>query len=331
VLELGGPPLEIHGRVVDTGGQPVGGAQVWIADPSPFGPIGMMPTQLEGLMAGASVPAMAVESAANLPDEDGENYWNSTNRAGPPTAFWNWIACDGDGRLTLTGLQDRRYTIKAMNPNTLVQATSAPVRAGARDAQVLLAAERVHEVLKGRVVGPSGAPVSDVQVSLSAETFARGARVFGGSAHVSLSQPGGRTTTDAEGRFEFERVPREGVKLTVMGDEILPLSHDLVEEDDPRDLRIEVEVRCHLSLELVELAGLADRLRVLDGEGRSLDVLFIQGGSVNAYTDAPILDDRTGILSVSSAARFAVLLAGGEEVERFPLQLTPGEVNELRY
>ena len=62
-------------------------------------------------------------------------------------------------------------------------------------------------ILEGVVVGPSGEPVPEAEVVLSERTI------------VSLA-PIARTTTDAEGRFRFERHGRHAVVLNASKPEV---------------------------------------------------------------------------------------------------------------
>jgi hypothetical protein len=74
----------------------------------------------------------------------------------------------------------------------------------------------------------------------------------------------------------------------------------------------------------------ADEFRVVDAQGRSLDLLVITGNSVNAYTAMELNDGRSEVVSTSSQARTLLLFKQDQEVGRVPLDLLPGEVNRVR-
>src|SRR5690606_20682577 len=56
VLRLGPAPQSAMGRVIDADRNGIAGAEVWISDPTPLGIAGIMPMQLEYLIAGGLVP-----------------------------------------------------------------------------------------------------------------------------------------------------------------------------------------------------------------------------------------------------------------------------------
>jgi hypothetical protein len=91
-----------------------------------------------------------------------------------------------------------------------------------------------------------------------------------------------------------------------------------------------VHQRCHLQVELLPPQDRADEFRVVDAQGRSLDLLVITGNSVNAYTAMELNDGRSEVVSTSSQARTLLLFKQDQEVGRVPLDLLPGEVNRVR-
>ncbi len=328
-LRLGPPPLTITGRVVDHEHKALPGARVWLSDPTPFGLVGAMPSSLESLSAGALVPPQAFEVEADLPDDDsGDRFMDNVMRVGPPTAFWNYAITDGDGRFKLEGLAPRSYRLRVMDFDTLAAFTTDPIAAGSQDALVEVPTIEVHEQLAGRVVGDDGLAVEGVRLTLQAEPYWARARVRGGQFEVRLVQPRDSKTTDAEGMFEFERVPRVGVLFSLSSDTIVPLRYDLA-TDAKDSIEIRVHVRCRFEIALAGDVQRADSFRLLDEEGRICDVLKISPGHMNAFTEGPLVDGRSGVLAVSSAARTLVLLKDDLEVSRHPLALSASRVNRI--
>lgn len=330
-LRLGAPSLSISGRVVDAAGKPRPGLRLWIADPTSFGVIGRVPVQLENLMAGAAVPPAIVASEPDPGDSDGDNFMDQFMHAGPSTAFWSWVATDADGRFEIQGLDERRYKLRAMDDATLVVFTSEPIRAGSQDVKIEWPEPALFPRVAGRVVGSRGRPIAGVTLALRREAFGLRTRVFGGTAQYGVIQPRESTTTDVDGRFEFKDVPRDGIALDLSADGIVPSEHRLEGEASPASLELVVHTRCRLEVRLEPPLGRADRIALRDADGAGLDVLMITQGSVNAYTDAALIDGRSGVVSVSSAARTLVLMKGKEVVETHPIDLAPDEINVLAF
>jgi protocatechuate 3,4-dioxygenase beta subunit len=328
VLVLGGPALSIRGAVLDHEGNPVPGARVWLHDPTPGAPIGKMPSFLEPLMAGAAVPPQALESEAHMPAQDGDDFFDWHTDANEPSALWHWTVSDAEGRFELAGLDRRRYRLDVLRPGTLEVCTSSAFEAGERSALVRLDAPDVHARVEGFVHGASGAPVADVSVGLFRPMVDARARIFGGNSQVVLLEVAGRTTTDAEGRFHFDDVPRKGARLSLRGDGIVPLSVDV----GAAELDIPVEVRCHLEVALrADTATRFDEIQVFDGAGQRLDILVLTEGSTSAWAGVELVGGRSGVVSVSEHARELRFLKDGAVVETRALDLVSGDVNRIEF
>ncbi len=330
VVPLGPPALELAGRVVDHEGQPLANARIWLADPTAFAPIGRMPMRLENLLAGAPVPPRAVESIANLSEQDGDDYFDYDSSApDQPSALWNWATSDETGRFTLPGLLKRSYRLDVMRPASTEIVTLGPFSAGATNIVLELPAPSLYARVEGIVRSRAGTPLAGVRVSSSARVFDVQSRIFGGSAAWRLSQSGPRTHTAEDGSFVLHDLPREGTRLQFSSDAIVPRGLSLAEFSDPRDLDVRVDARCHLRVELDEPAG-EDAFGLTDADGGPLDVLFLTAGSFNAYTQAPLTNGRSETVSTSEAAAFVVFFAEGEVVARVPIEPVPGEVTLVR-
>lgn len=325
-LVVGEPALSIRGRVVDEEGRPVAGARLWLDDPTPAAPIGFVPISLEGLMSGQRVPSGALESAAFLPDQDGDSFWDIvSDEPETPSALWNFVTSDGAGDFELTGLADRRYVLRVLGPESIATFRSDPIQAGERGVVVRIDVPERYETVSGRVVGSDGRGVPDVSVRLSARFLDLHARVYGGRSQTVLQRSGGRATTDEEGRFTFQDVPREGVRVELRSDDILPSGVEL-EGDRPT---IEVVRRCHLQVVLGPSSVDCDAISVRDGDGEPLDLLTLSEGGVQAMTHMPVADGRSAVLAVSEKARRVVLWKDDVEVGEVPIFLVAGEVNRV--
>jgi hypothetical protein len=142
--------------------------------------------------------------------------------------------------------------------------------------------------------------------------------------------------TDADGRFELRRVPRERAYLKIAGDGILPAEFargaaggiDEVAHGKPEELRIEVALRFHFQLECPP--ELADQLRALDADGQPLQLNAFEGTSSMSTDAMPVQDGRSRVIVVGEDARTLVLFKEQREVRRLPLALVRGELTPVR-
>jgi RNA polymerase sigma-70 factor (ECF subfamily) len=298
VLRLGGAPLSIDGRVVDGEGAPVGGARVWIEDPTYFGIVEREPVQVETLLGRRDA------------------------------AFWAYVRTKEDGTFEFQGLLPRTYKVRALDPTTLLAASSSAVDAGARDVEIRLPKDALFERVAGTVVTRDGNPVAGALVVVQRFAFSVG-YPDGGTRDEWLPRP--EVHTNPEGRFEIRRVPKDGVELFVHGEEILFWSLDLKDGMAVDDLKCVVNRRMHLQVELDPPEDRADELRVLDGEGQPMILRIMRGES--SFTDrrADILAGKSQVLSTSEDARTVVLYKGGAEVGRVPVKLQAGSVQVVRF
>jgi RNA polymerase sigma-70 factor (ECF subfamily) len=326
VLKLSGEPLSIRGVVVDAQKKSRGGVKIWLADPTPFGNIGRVPVQMESLVAGAPVPAPIVESASHLPESDGDDF-NDLRMSSPQSSvFWRWMTADHDGAFEFDGLSDRAYRLRILDEHTLEMFTSEPVRAGARNVEIVMPGAKLHPRVAGRVVSTSKAPCAGVRVRLEREAYGTRSRVFGGTTLIQAFQPREDAVTDVEGRFEFANVPAEGVSMRFDGDKIVPTERELAAADHVDALEIEVELRCYIDVRLKPPLERADAIAVRDEDGQELDVMVLSEGHFNAFTDVPLVAGRSGVVAVSPRTRTLVLLKSGQPVEKHALELVPGSV-----
>ena len=330
-LELGGPPLVLKGRVVDSEGEPVSGSRVWLDNTTRFGTIGIMPTSFENLMAGALVPPETIEAERRLPDADGDSFWKNSTSGAPSSAAWYWKLTDSKGNFEFEGLYDRTYIVNVLDLDTLVSHTSDDLQPGAGVALIELPEPEVFELVQGIVVDQTGRPLEDVRVTLRADPYDESARVFGGTSQLVMTLSREQVTTDAQGRFKFEDVPMSGIRLIFQSDSIVPTNRYLPDYvDAPTAITVEVDARCHVSIELENPAS-ADLFRFQTEKGEHLSIHVISESSHSSFTEGDLVDGKSGVVSVSGRAKQIVLMLGNAEVEVIPINLIPGELNEVRH
>lgn len=305
LLRLGGPALELAGRVVDAGGMPVPGVQVFAGDPTLFGRVGRRNAVLENLMAGSK-----------------------------ETVFDPVITGD-DGRFVLRGLLPRDYPVRVHDPATLLLVEAGPFRAGRRDVEIAVPADAFFERVAGRVVGDDGAPVPGVRVKPMIDVLpvSQDGRIVM-TNHADLEG----MPTDAEGRFEFRRVPRKRVYLRVDGEGIFPVEHGRDAEGGLAGLcggrmeGIDVPVtrRCHLKVEFAGPADAADEAGFQDDRGSEVMINVFSAWGRRETPRVPLTDGRSDTLAVPGTTRTLILFRGGQEVRRVPVRPLSGEVTIVR-
>jgi RNA polymerase sigma-70 factor (ECF subfamily) len=332
VLKLGPPPRAIEGRVVDGHGEPLGDVKVWTVDPTFFGKIDDTPTQVEGILSGAATRSDIEKILTRLgPAADAQSVLSET-----ATVFWPFVKTDDAGRFRIEGLLDREYRIAAMDNETLLRVESDPVLAGNRDVEIRLDTAALYERVAGRVVSASGAPVQGVAISAMCDVM---------TIHESenatsvFHRQGKRTTTDAEGRFVFTKVPKERVYLRLDGEDILPLEYGRGDargiagptHGEVEKIELRVELRYHMQVEMpANEAASADSIRILDGKGQPVAINVFMGNSRYSSDTVQLKDGKSDALVVAEDAQTLVLVAKGVEVKRVALHLVPHELNLVK-
>jgi hypothetical protein len=329
VLELGPPPLSISGRVLDDAGRPQAGLKVFVSDPTFFGAFDEVPIHVEGVLAGAATRADLEQAMAKAP---------AGQRARGLAAehferFWTFARTDADGAFELKGLLDRNYRLAALDPGSLLRVDSEPIPAGTQDAVLRLPADAYLHDVRGQVLTKAGAPVAGVEVSPHLEVL---------TVHIdehswsSFDVDSKSVLTDADGRFAFERLPRERVYLAFSGEDILPLEWARREQGGIAAVAgkaldhivVRVALRYHFQVEVAP--DVADQLRVLDAQGKTVMINVFEGSSKMSTDAMALTDGRSKVMVVGEDARTLVLSKAGEEVSRVPLKLVQGEMNLVR-
>ena len=328
VLRLGEPPLSISGRVVTDDGQPVAGAEVWVANPEPFGVGGVQPLQLEYLVAGGDLPAGADREPQHADDplSTGIAMSHQESPASPTAGFWYAVANDR-GEFTVHGLLPRDYVLKAADPKTKLQTELGAVTAGSTGVELVVArtGEHVWPELRGTVRSLQGKPVAGVVVLLVSLRFATSARIPGGRYDGRAVRYGPRARTAADGTFEFKGVPREGTSLHVHGDAVIPAGVPLGRDIDPLAVVAKVEVRCHVELVLAD-PDEADTVSARDTEGNGVDMVTIRGGTNRYEQNLRLFAGKSGVFALGEGASMLVLKKNNTTVREVPVQLSPGTV-----
>jgi RNA polymerase sigma-70 factor, ECF subfamily len=330
-LMLPGEALSIRGSIVDEKGEPRAGVRVWVADPTPAGVVGKMPTHLESLSAGGAMPPQVLESEGNVPEQDGESVWESSMNIQPASAFWHWVLTDKDGNFEIGGLDERRYKLRAMDPKSLQSITTDGIEAGERGARLTLPAPKLFEKFAGRVVDDQGRGVAGVRVHIAREAFGARMRVFGGHAIFRMQEERKPTLTDSEGRFEFKEVPRETLVLHFKSDRIVPSQREVEPEEDAGSLEVKVFVRCALEVRILSSDLLVDDMLVRGEGGKEIPLLRIDEESTTSSSSMRIQDGKSGILSASSEVRTLVLRFQGNVVRELAVRLEPDRVNTFEF
>ena len=296
-LRLEGEPLEIRGRVVDEAGAGVPNTQVWTVDEHPFG--------------------VVVEEVGNT------GRFQSVEmllRGGEEST-----TTDKDGAFVLGGLVPGEYRVACMQRRSLLHAEVAPVAAGKHDVRIVLESSTKCVRVAGRVVSRSGRPVEGV-------TLHPGLRLerWPYVKDPPFPMHGDSATTDAEGRFAFDKLSPDGLSFQVISPNLLVLEWKPPAEAKLDELEIVVALRCHVQVDLGTRTDLADSFVVLDEAGAKVQALEYQGPMAMVQDPVPIENGGSPVVAVTEDAKTVVLSKGDKEVGRFPIVLVPGELKIVR-
>ncbi len=302
-LRLENAALRIAGRVIDHGGNPVAGAEVWIADPTPIGD-DHRPWFAEPLVLG--------------------------RRTDPCVR----VKCDDRGQFALGGLADRDYVVRCMVKRSLV-CTEAVLRAGTEDAMLVVDTDRVHARLRGIARTPDGAPVEGATVIATVPVLSMQIPTEDPSSPkpLSINLNGRRARTDAGGRFAFAGLATEGVTLHATSPETLVAYAPLTAETQST-VEITMVRRVLAQVELEDPAT-ADAFGVCNEAGTALWLYPRIHGERNPFRlprakTRPIEGGRSDVLVLPETARSLILFRVGVEVARHEIALQIEGLNVLR-
>ncbi|MDA1264247.1 MAG: hypothetical protein O2816_04115, partial [Planctomycetota bacterium] len=223
------------------------------------------------------------------------------------------------------------YHLRAVHPGTLEVVELPDVDAGARDVRVTFGA-RAGTRVAGRVLYRDGAPARGVRVYPLLSRRGRDSR-----GRPPFLVESGRSTDDG-GRFEFEELHFDGIRLWITGDQIgepaKRLEVDLAASADLEDIEVRVAHVVQFEVALVDPTE-ADAFSAADAEGQLLSLLFTLLGSGRSTSTVgarmKLTGGRSEVVHCSEDVRTLILLRDGQEVRRVPVRVEPGDVRVLEF
>jgi protocatechuate 3,4-dioxygenase beta subunit len=295
LLVLGGSPLSIEGRIVDSDGKPVAGANVFLIDTQPFGTV-----------------EVEIGNTSLVSDQSIEQFLAGASIYQP--------RCDTDanGAFRFDGLQAREYRVDIGKHDIPATGTSAPIRAGSKGVDVVLDTSGARADLAGRVVDRGGDPIAGALVHV-AVTRPDSEDFIGGPSQA----------TDAAGRFAFQRVRGSQFRLQVEMSDIVAEPLDVLPGDRFDDLVITVARRAYVQVDLGDRPEFADSARLVDAHGESISLQVkrttladgIATSTQGTALELPIVAGRSDVGSTAECDCTCVLSKGGVEVARIPVHL----------
>lgn len=194
------------------------------------------------------------------------------------------VACDEHGRFALRDVSPRRYLgarAPGYAPSEVEWLASGGVREGER-ATLRLVLRDAGGSVRGRVLGPEGAPLAGTEVLVRAPS-PRAARLRADG--ILLGPPSTfEARTDEQGRFAFEDLALGEFQLVVR-------APGLAQHVEPLSLTLEAP---HAEVEprLVPGGTVRGRVRFDDGSPASGAVVIVNGG-VDEQHDGPVQEDGT--------------------------------------
>ncbi len=296
-LVLGGAPLTITGRVVDTEGEPVHDALIWIDDPT--------------VLAYSTVPLLVEGQTDPTPI----NYWPNRRT-------------NADGRFRINGLLDRDYRIGAIEKNLLVTTISDAVPAGSTDLSIVLDLKAVYPEIRGRALTMAGRPLSEVNIG--------GVYVVLNIDLPDKSLPFQVLTmqqvvrSNVDGEFELHplsrnakiRVHRGGPSDYAYDSYDVPVNESVLTEH--------FEILVPQSSWLTVRHGEADAFEVQNEAGHALELWFADEPSRQSVLRAPIAAGQSSRMIATEGLRTLVLFRGARELERRSVLLVAGEHLEIK-
>lgn len=285
----------IHGNVRDPSGKPIGGAVVWLANPTRLGEF-------------AGGPAFAESMYGN-----------------DPALPWPSVTTDEFGAFRLDGLFSRAYRLRIADPRTLACAEVGG-RAGDVLAIELPSDGEVHSIT-GQVVDSEGIGMPGVAIRVERPIYEESATLKVYARFLSLPI----ASTGVDGRFTLPPCSTAGTIIRLDSDEIVPVTCALADLDVQRELRLVVSARAYVRAEVAAPHDRADTFELIDADGNRLALTEQRDGCSHHFRRAVIANGRSLVFSVPATLVTAVFLKSEKEVHRVPLRLAPREVLVVRW
>jgi hypothetical protein len=230
---------------------------------------------------------------------------------------------DQDGRFVLAMVDPtREYSLAFTEPETRVTFRAGPFAPGPHEHVVAADGTAFVFDVRGVLRGLSGEPLADVELKLAVDTYLMTAN----GGYTSSGESFGATTTDAAGRFTFERVPRHGANVEIASNserrfDTAPLWID------PTAVPIEL-----VATRLVPIVPVVDesfareaRLVALDAAGERLDFRAFPAAGSTMSTDAlPLSNLDASVRWVSeSTVEFALCVRDATTREEITIARVP--------
>ncbi len=188
----------------------------------------------------------------------------------------------------------------------------------------------VHRAVTGQVRDSLGRPVSDLSISVRRETFRLHSPEHGGMRFLAQAS-GAHTTSDADGQFRLEDVPREGVYLSLRGQGVITKRFTFPDDRVPVRFDILVERACRIRIDLAgsEYAA-ADGARVLNVRGEPLSMERVSPDLTTVEERTKLVEGRSEVVVVPDSAVEVLILHGDEELGRLPVRPDPERLVTVR-
>jgi protocatechuate 3,4-dioxygenase beta subunit len=232
------------------------------------------------------------------------------------------VTSSADGRFELLGLSNRTYHVRAVAADPMLVLEATAVAAGTQDLELRAAADAFVDRCEGTVVDQRGLPVAGAEVRLRAVLRRTGAF----TQAITSQRP---VRTDAAGRFEIVDCPRRGVQWSVGGDGVAWTNVDVPTDRGPVQFVVARKLQFRLTATSAE-SGRATAFEVQDGTGRVL-LTTVRRPDLHSTNDRIRLDGKAAVHEVDERAAVLVLYAGDRELQRVPIALRAGDINEIAY
>ncbi len=295
-LRLGGPALEVYGRVQDHEGKPLDEWFVVLLDDSDLGDS----WGLEQLAAGHDPREDDVVSFSDL---DGRRRYLPVQRVASTT--------DSSGQFRVRGLNDRAYELLAYDPRT-GRSARLKVRAGARG-QVIRVAENLVADVPITVTSPGRQPLAGVKVRVS--------RPFGERRMVR----GCSIITNDDGQGLLAYVPDAPLHISLAGKSI----DDCVVEVDPADFATGLHLIAgrygHVRIEGVTTPASDHELHFLDARAEIVRLWELRDLSSIGWDAWEQHAETSPLFALSELAVEVAFVEQGQVKRKQAIRVTPGK------